>query len=73
MVGKILEKKLHHFQQWSDLTENFVTPEIMLHSCNLDAAGKVTSPADMTSIIAESYVAAAQIYLQCRLFRQVIR
>ena len=68
-MGHILESKLHNFQQWSDFSEAYITPEMMLAECKLDAAGKVMSPVDMTNIIAESYVAAAQIYLQCRLFR----
>ncbi|KAI4190937.1 MAG: hypothetical protein L6R41_000456 [Letrouitia leprolyta] len=70
MVGKIMESKLHNFQQWSDYAEAYITPEMMLAECKLDADGKVTSPVDMTNIIAESYVALAQIYLQCRLFRK---
>ncbi|KAL8760162.1 MAG: hypothetical protein Q9184_003419 [Pyrenodesmia sp. 2 TL-2023] len=54
MVGKILESKLHDFQQWSDFSEAYITPEMMLAECKLDAAGKVVSPVDMTNIIAES-------------------
>ncbi|KAL8687405.1 MAG: hypothetical protein Q9218_006414 [Villophora microphyllina] len=73
MVGRILESKLHNFQQWSDFSEAYITPEIMLEECKLDIFGKVVSPVDMTNIIAESYVASAQIYLQCRLFREVLR
>ncbi|KAL8729382.1 MAG: hypothetical protein Q9166_004775 [cf. Caloplaca sp. 2 TL-2023] len=54
MVGNILESKLHNFQQWSDFSEAYITPEMMLEECKLDAAGKVMSPVDMTNIIAES-------------------
>ncbi|KAL8928156.1 MAG: hypothetical protein Q9208_001866 [Pyrenodesmia sp. 3 TL-2023] len=54
MVGQILESKLHNFQQWSDFSVAYITPEIMLAECQLDAAGKVMSAVDMTNIIAES-------------------
>jgi hypothetical protein len=43
--------------------------EALLDSCVLDAAGKVDCPAKVTEVIGEAYVAAAQIYLQCRRFR----
>ena len=69
MAGKVLEKRLHNFQQWSDFSEGYPSPEALLAGCQLDGAGKVTSPIAMTEIIAESYVASAQVYLQCRLFR----
>ena len=45
----------------------------LLDSCKLDEDGKVTTEAKVTELIAESYVAAAQIYLQCRLFRYALR
>ena len=69
MAGKVLENRLHNFQQWSDFSEGYPSPEALLAGCPLDASGKVTSPIAMTEIIAESYVASAQVYLQCRLFR----
>lgn len=41
-----------------NFSETFITPEMMLAECKLDAADKVMSPVDMTNTIAESYVAS---------------
>lgn len=71
MAGKVLETRLHNFQQWSDFSEGYSSPEALFAGCQLDASGKVMSPVDMTELIAESYVASAKVYLQCRLFRYV--
>lgn len=64
-----LEHRLAGFHQWSELSEGPTSVEALLDSCILDAAGKVDCPAKVTELIGEAYVAAAQIYLQCRLFR----
>jgi hypothetical protein len=69
LVGKVIEDKLENFWQWFDLSERYDTSDAILASCTLDENGKVTTAEEVTRLIAESYVAAAQIYLQCRLFR----
>ena len=71
-VGRELEKQLENFSQWSDLSEGHETCEALLTSCVLDGNGKVNSAERVTELVAETYVAAAQIYLQCRFFRCVI-
>jgi hypothetical protein len=72
-VGSELEKQLENFWQWSELSGGFPTSQDLLDSarCELDENGKVTTAAKVTELVAESYVAAAQIYLRCRLFRFV--
>jgi hypothetical protein len=42
----------------------------LLESCVLNDNGLVMTVAEVTNLIAESYAAAAQIYLQCRLFKR---
>jgi len=71
VVGLEIEGKLHDFWQWSELSEGYETSQELLDSCELDESGKVTTRAKVTELVGESYVAAAQIYLQCRLFRSV--
>jgi len=68
LVGCEFERKLNNFQQWSELSEGFETSQELLESCELDENGKVTTATKVTELVAESYVAAAQIYLHCRLF-----
>jgi hypothetical protein len=69
-VGRVLEKKLHNFWQYSELSPGFATSAELLESCILNDNGRVTTAAEVTNLIAESYAAAAQIYLQCRLFKR---
>lgn len=69
-VGRELEKKLRNLWQWSDLSEGYSTSEELLASCVLDERGLVTTPTKVTELVGESYAAAAQLYLQCRLFRR---
>jgi hypothetical protein len=70
MIAKEIENKLVDFQQWSDITpEGYISAEILLRTCDLDENGKVTTDVEVTNLIAESYVAAAHIYLQCRALR----
>lgn len=72
-VGHAIEKVLNNFWQWSELNKTgYKSAQDMLDSCvlELDEAGKVTTKEKVTDLVGESYVAAAQIYLQCRLFRR---
>ncbi|KAG8531735.1 uncharacterized protein KY384_003367 [Bacidia gigantensis] len=69
-VGKELEKRLQRFWQWSDLSEGYGSSQDLLDSCELDENGTVTSATKVTELVGESYVTAAQIYLQCRFFRR---
>lgn len=70
MVAREIEKVLENFFQWSVITRNgYGTSMELLASCNLDQEGKVTTEEEVTNLIAEAYVAAAQIYLQCRALR----
>ena len=71
MAGKVSETRLHNFQKWSDFSEGYSSAEALLAGCQLDASGKVTSPVGMTELMAESYVASAKEYLQCKLFRYI--
>lgn len=69
MAGKHLEARLRSFLQWSDFSAGFPSPDALIDSCKLDARGKVSCAIKTTELIAESYAAAARIYLHCRLFR----
>ena len=71
LVGRAVEERLENFWQWSDLSEGHPTSEALLSSCKLDENGKVTTAAEVTELTGEAYVATAQIYLQCRLFRYI--
>ncbi|KAH8590662.1 fungal-specific transcription factor domain-containing protein [Bisporella sp. PMI_857] len=68
-VGSAIEEVLSEFRQWSGLSEGCEGAEALFDSCEL-VDGKVTTREKVTELIAESYVAAAQIYLHCRLFRR---
>lgn len=70
-VGNAIADVLAKFWQWSGLSEGYETTEALFDSCIVDEHGKVSTREKVTELIAESYVAAAQIYLQCRLFRCV--
>ncbi|KAF1982167.1 hypothetical protein K402DRAFT_424753 [Aulographum hederae CBS 113979] len=72
LVGKAIDDQLVHFKQWSDLSTGHDTPDELLAACEaeLDENGKATTKAMITLLVAESYVAALQIYLHCRLFRK---
>lgn len=71
VVAQEFEKRLENFSQWSDLSEGYASTEALLSACELGDDGKVTTAIKVTELVAESYVAAAQIYLQCRFFRLV--
>jgi hypothetical protein len=68
-AGEILVANLTNFRQWSDLSEGFETSEGLMESCELNEDGKVSDPIKVVELTAEAYLASAQIYLQCRLFR----
>lgn len=65
-----LKERLTNFRQWSELSLGYASPEELLDSCQLDENGLVNCPTKVTELTGESWVAAAQIYLQCRCFRQ---
>lgn len=69
IAGKIIEDRLDGFHQWSDLSEGHASAEDLLASCILDLDGKVSCAVAVNELTAESYVAMAQIYLHCRVFR----
>ncbi|KEY72242.1 hypothetical protein S7711_00241 [Stachybotrys chartarum IBT 7711] len=73
VTGHEIERNLEDFGQWSDLSPGYSTSQALLDACEsgLDDNGHVTTEAHVTELIAESYAAAAQIYLQCRFFRAV--
>ncbi|KAJ8114274.1 hypothetical protein ONZ43_g4941 [Nemania bipapillata] len=70
-AGHEIEAVLENFWQWSDLSEGYTTSQELFDSCELDEHGKVNTAVKVTELVGESYVCAAQIYLQCRLFRSV--
>lgn len=72
MVAKAIELKLQNFRQWSDISEGYATSDELIADCTLDPEGHVTTPEKVTELVAESYVAAAQIYHMCRLLRCVL-
>jgi transcription factor-like protein len=71
-AGRVLESRLRNFWQWSDLSNGYTTSEELMSSCaaNLNEEGKVGTIREVTELTAESFVAAAQIYLHCRLFKK---
>lgn len=72
MAGNHIEARLKNFMQWSDISAGYTSAEDLINSCDLDAAGKVSCAIQTTDLIAESYAAAARVYLHCRLYRYVI-
>ena len=64
-----IEQRLIDFYQFSDLSKDYKTRQALLDSCRLNFDGKVGCPAKVTELTAETWVAAAQIYLYCRFFR----
>ena len=57
-----------NFHQHSELSKGYKTVEELFRSCQL-VNGKVTTAAKVTELTGESWVAAIQIYLECRFFR----
>lgn len=69
-AAKILEQRLKNFWQWSEFSDGYQTSDALLESCILGADGKVSDATKVTELTAECYVASAEVYLQCRLFRR---
>ncbi|CAN9156882.1 unnamed protein product [Alternaria alternata] len=69
-LGRVIGERLQNFQHHSDLSEGYPNRQALLDSCELDENGKVSTAVKTTELLAESYVAAAQIYLYCRLMRK---
>jgi len=67
--AKKIEEILTNFRQWSQLSCGSMTGEELLASCKLNDKGEVDCPIKITELGGEAWVAAAQIYLQCRFFR----
>ncbi|EFR05452.1 hypothetical protein MGYG_08464 [Nannizzia gypsea CBS 118893] len=68
-AAKVISDGLKTFHQWSELSSGYPNAEELLQSCDRDANGKVTTAAKVTELTGETWVAAAQIYLHCRLLR----
>ena len=66
----MLLQRLRKFHQWSDLSEGHESTEALFESCVLDDSGKIYSAVSSCELVAESYVATAEIYLHCRLLRK---
>jgi hypothetical protein len=64
-----IERRLIDFRQFSDFSDGCETRQALLDSCSLNSDGKVDCQAKVTELTAETWVAAAQIYLYCRFFR----
>lgn len=72
ITGREIERVVNAMWQWTPISENsHPNSQAVIESCqkSLNKDGKVTTAAEVTELTAESYLAAAQIYLQCRLFR----
>ncbi|EGD94244.1 hypothetical protein TESG_01765 [Trichophyton tonsurans CBS 112818] len=69
-AAKVISKGLKTFHQWSELSEGYPSAEELLRSCDLDENGKVQTATKVTELTGETWVAAAQIYLHCRLLRK---
>ncbi|KAK6515743.1 hypothetical protein TWF281_004333 [Arthrobotrys megalospora] len=69
VAGKI-RTRLERIQQWSELSPGYPHAQELLDACILDENGLVQTKAEATDLIAESYIQAALIYLECRFFRR---
>lgn len=70
-LGQVIGELLQDFWQWSDLSLGYVTSRELVNSCELNENGKIFTAIKTTELVAESYGAATQIYLFCRLMRYV--
>lgn len=73
LAAERIAKRLSNFHQWSDLSPGYSDLEALISDCGecLDAAtGKVNDAAMLTDLTGHAWIAAAQIYLQCRLYRR---
>jgi hypothetical protein len=64
-----LAKRLQNFWQWSTLSHGHQTYEELIASNKLGEDGKVCDPAAVTELTAYAWVPAAEIYLNCRVYR----
>ncbi|KAK2831934.1 hypothetical protein FQN49_007019, partial [Arthroderma sp. PD_2] len=69
-AAKVMGNMLKSFHQWSELSAGYPNAEELLRSCDLDEDGKVQTAKKVTELTGETWVAAAQIYLHCRLLRK---
>ncbi|KAK6331487.1 hypothetical protein TWF730_004569 [Orbilia blumenaviensis] len=70
IVAGTLRTRLERVQQWSELSEGYSHAQELLDACILDEDGLVKTKEEATDLIAESYIQAALIYLECRFFRR---
>lgn len=73
LAAERIAKRLNNFHQWSDLSPGYTDLETLIIDCGgcLDAATrKVNDAAMLTDLTGHAWIAAAQIYLQCRLYRR---
>ena len=73
LAAERIEKRLSSFHQWSDLSPGYPILETLISDCDrfMDTeTNKVNDPAMLTDLTGHAWIAAAQIYLQCRLYRR---
>ncbi|RYN18360.1 hypothetical protein AA0112_g11598 [Alternaria arborescens] len=69
-LGRVIGERLENFEQHSDLSEGYPNRQALLDSCKPDENGEIFTAVKTVELLAESYVATAQIYLYCRLMRK---
>ncbi|KAH7327172.1 fungal-specific transcription factor domain-containing protein [Rhexocercosporidium sp. MPI-PUGE-AT-0058] len=69
-LGRAIGERLNNFWQWSELSLGYPTSLDLMNSCILDENGHVSDATKATELLAETYTAAGQIYLYCRLMRK---
>ncbi|KAL8851386.1 MAG: hypothetical protein Q9221_003657 [Calogaya cf. arnoldii] len=70
LAANTILRRLDGLRQWSDFSEGHATTDDLFRSCEVDDKGLVTDATAFTELTAESYLAAAKIYLHCRLLRK---
>jgi len=71
MAAETILSRLESLKQWSDFSEGYSSTEAQLNACMLNSDGLVYTAAQMTELTGECWKLAAQLYLLCRLQRQV--
>lgn len=69
VAGKV-RTRLERVEQWSELSPGYSNAQDLLDSCILDDDGLVKTKEEATDLIAQCYIQAALIYLECRFFRR---
>lgn len=69
IMGSVIADHLKNFWQRSDFSDGHATSQYFIASSILDENGKILSMVKVTEVVAESYAAAAQFHLYCRLLR----